>query len=105
MKTIITFGYNLPTQLPEGCPVIDCRVIKNPYSNYKHDPEGARRVVRSDPFFEQLVKRGTEALLMYDTVAVGCLYGVHRSGTVAEEILHRMLNLGFDATIDKRGKA
>jgi len=83
-KTIIQFGYI--NKHPEG-PAIDCRVIPNPYKKGATLPEATYRArVRTHPLFLTLVNHGVQMLEDHDTLWVGCLYGVHRSGAVAEEI-------------------
>lgn len=83
MKTILQFGYK--KGIPTGVPLLDCRVIKNPYKvGVSEDVLKAQ--VRASPEFGKVVKQGFKLLTESDTIACGCLWGVHRSGAVAEEL-------------------
>lgn len=84
MRKVIQFGYNV--KVPEGIPLVDCRVIPNPYPKYAHDPVAARYSVRTHEKFLTLVQTGIDLLKEHDVVGVGCGYGVHRSGTVVKEM-------------------
>lgn len=87
MKKIIQFGYNV--KVPEGIPLVDCQCLPNPYPKYAHDRVAARHFVRSAPEFEKLVTDAATLLTQHDVIGVGCGYGVHRSGTVVEELERR----------------
>lgn len=73
---------------PPGIPVVDCRVIPNPWNKGK-DPRARQRVVRADPRFEGLVREACDLLTRHSFVAVGCAYGRDRSSAVAEEVATR----------------
>lgn len=105
MKKVIQFGYNV--RVPEGIPLVDCRVIKNPYPKFAHDRVAARHAVRSDPNFAGLVVQAEELLRKHDVIGIGCGYGVHRSGAVVEELegLTGSILLVPDFEVEKIGKA
>ena len=89
-KTIKQFGFkNItdPFKL-KGLPVLDCRVIKNPFVRGLPDAFMIE-VVRKHPLFEQVVQEGVQLLAKHDTIFVGCLFGKHRSGAVSQEIAAR----------------
>ena len=95
-KLIIQFGYSV--KVPEGdIPKVDCRVIPNPYKI--QDPVAQRYAVRNDPNFKPLVQEAIRLLHEHDVIAVGCAYGVHRSGMVVDEILQYI-----DAEVRRTGK-
>ncbi len=74
---------------PVGPPVIDCRIIPNPYSLARADADRLA-LVRADPQFERLVQAGVGALERgHPEIAVGCQFGRHRSRAVAQEIAAR----------------
>jgi RNase adaptor protein for sRNA GlmZ degradation len=83
-KKIVQFGYKW-TDPPVDVPTIDCRVIQNPFVRGLSDAVLKARV-RQHPKFMELVYTGIGLLQAYDTIAVGCAFGRHRSGAVAEEI-------------------
>jgi RNase adaptor protein for sRNA GlmZ degradation len=88
MKQIVQFSYKLDGGPPAGMPVIDCRVIANPYS--KASTDAARiELVEKHPAFPVLVETGVELLALRNTIAVGCTWGRHRSGAVARAIAAR----------------
>lgn len=82
-KRIYQFGFKNSKLPPKNVPVVDCRVIPNPFG--LPDRERARAVQRH-PMFEALVQQALELLQSHDAIAVGCEYGRHRSGTVVKEI-------------------
>lgn len=84
-KTIIQFGYKNVNNIPKGIPLLDCRVISNPYKSGV-SAEHLKAQVKLNPEFGKLVKHGVSLLHKNDTIGVGCLYGVHRSGAVSEEL-------------------
>lgn len=90
MKTIIQFGYEVHVP-PNGIPLIDCRVIPNPFG-IKNELLRARAVLQH-PKFKELVLNGMAQLSLHDTIGVGCGWGVHRSGEVAKEIQRKILHL------------
>jgi RNase adaptor protein for sRNA GlmZ degradation len=89
MKTIYQFGYR-NSQPPEGFPTVDCRTIPNPWTRGDNASDEERKAkVRLDPRFESLVDHGVSLLESWDLIAVGCVFGKHRSGAVADEIAKR----------------
>lgn len=84
-KTIIQFGYKNVNSIPKGVPLLDCRVIKNPYKSGV-SAEVLKNQVKLNPEFGKLIKQGVSLLNNNDTIACGCLYGIHRSGAVVEEL-------------------
>lgn len=86
-KRVVQFSFKLQGA-PPGLPVVDCRIIPNPFAAHASD-ERRLAAVRQDHRFESLVKRGVALLLLHDTIAVGCTWGKHRSGAVALEIATR----------------
>ena len=88
MKTIyqLSFKYN---NFPKGVPVVDCRVIENPYKRYLTD-KARMEAVRHDPKFNGLVEKAIEYLGANDEVVIACTHGKHRSGAVAEEVAKRV---------------
>lgn len=81
---VIWFSY-WTDKLPPDWPVLDCRVIDNPYS--KHKTDAARfDAIRNHPYFNVLVAHGVAKYKKYGKVACGCDFGRHRSRVVAEEI-------------------
>jgi len=88
MKRVIQFSYKLDGSPPEGVPVIDCRVIQNPYR--QADTDAARiELVKKHSAFLVLVETGVGVLAVQDAIAVGCTWGRHRSGAVARAIATR----------------
>ena len=98
MKTIVQFSFKYATldQLAGKC-VVDCRVMTNPYKKHQSE-EYLKNQVRKAPQFMQVVVEAVEALRNHDEVYVGCHYGKHRSGAVAEEVARLT-----GATITKAG--
>lgn len=89
MKRIIQFGFkNESPEAMNWSPVIDCRGMSNPYKRGQSD-EHLKNQVKKAPQFMRYVKEVVEALREHDTVYVGCAYGKHRSGAVAEEAASR----------------
>lgn len=90
MTKIIQFGYKYvrPEQL-EGLPVLDCRVIPNPFQWGVADAVLIERV-RTNPEFPKVVERGLQLIAEHGAVYVGCAYGKHRSGAVAQELASRV---------------
>ena len=88
MKTIyqLSFKYN---NFPKGVPVVDCRVIENPYKRYLTD-KARMEAVRRNRHFNPLVEKAVAYLGAGDEVVIACAYGKHRSGAVAEEVAKRV---------------
>lgn len=85
-KTIIQFGVKHKDISTLGdIPYVDCRVLPNPYVKGVSD-EVLKNRIKGFPEFKALVSKGEELLRFNDTIAVFCLYGIHRSGAVAEEL-------------------
>lgn len=84
---IIQFGFK-KYAAPKGAGVVDCRVIPNPWLASRSD-KTLRKLVEADPQFEGLVVKGVELLAQHGEVYIGCLYGKHRSGAVAQEVARR----------------
>lgn len=82
MKKILQFGYR--KSVPLSIPLVDCRVLPNPWQ--LEDEEARRNAVISHPQFYVLVEEGLALLREHDVIGVGCLFGVHRSKYVAQEI-------------------
>lgn len=97
-KKIIQFGYNV--RVPEGIPLVDCRVIANPYPKFAHDQVAARHAVRTDPAFPGLVDQAEKLLAENDVIGIGCGYGVHRSGTVVDALMRRYRHGHIDHRIE-----
>lgn len=88
-KEIRQFGFKfIHTDKLIGMPVLDCRVIKNPYSRLLSE-QAQKQIVRDSPLFEEVVQAGMQLLAKHDVILVGCLYGKHRSGAVSEELASR----------------
>ena len=88
-KRIIQFGFkNIDKDKLRGVPVLDCRVMVNPFVRGLSDDVMIARV-RANPLFEEVVQIGLQLLAKHDTVFVGCLFGKHRSGAVAAELAKR----------------
>ena len=89
IKKIVQFGFKFidPMKL-KGVPVLDCRVIKNPYSKFLSE-DAQKEIVRNNPLFNEVVAVGVQLLSEHDKIFVGCLFGKHRSGAVSEEIAKR----------------
>lgn len=104
MKRVVQFGFSV--QVPDGIPLVDCREIRNPYPRYKNNPAMARETVRLDPNFMRTVQKALDLLRKHDVIGVGCGYGVHRSGTVVEELKHRVrYEHGMEFTVEKMRRA
>jgi len=88
-KRIYQFGFKFFSPSALGWnPVVDCRIMRNPFR--QGIPEDVLKAdVRALPEFEGLVQYGMFHLNEVDVIYVGCLYGRHRSGAVAEEIAKR----------------
>ena len=84
-KTIIQFGYKNSNTMPKDIPLVDCRVLRNPYIPGVAD-DILKEKVKYLPGFGDMVKAGVFLLRTNDTIGIGCLYGKHRSGAVAESI-------------------
>lgn len=90
-KSIVQFGYrtNPPPEVREKrMPVVDCRVIPNPFGR-ADSTEGRKAIVRKNPWFEPLVAAAVNILDTTDVVYIGCGYGRDRSGAVADEVARR----------------
>lgn len=85
MKKIIQFGYKWAPEEKIGHPVVDCRVIINPYEKGVPD-EVLKARVRNAPGFYTCVDRAVKLFEHHDTVFIGCQFGKHRSGAVAERV-------------------
>lgn len=97
MRKIVQFGFKFadPSEFVktvegfgEDSPVVDCRVLKNPYTPYL-SAEECMQMAESDPLFEKVVAEGVAGLEWSQVIAVGCAYGKHRSGAVIREIVRR----------------
>lgn len=89
-KRIVQFGFEWvsPESMNWG-PVLDCRVIQNPWVRGTPD-EVLIRAVEKHPLFEEVVQQGIKMLEEHDVIYVGCQFGKHRSGAVATEIAKRL---------------
>jgi RNase adaptor protein for sRNA GlmZ degradation len=83
-KSIVQFGFKKHHTIEETA-TIDCRVLRNPYKEGVPDEELIAKV-RLTEGFEDLVQEGVQLLAKHDIIYVGCMYGKHRSGAVAQEI-------------------
>ena len=85
-KTIVQFAYKYvsPESMNWG-PVIDCRTMPNPYKKGFTD-EYLKGEVRKTANFALIVKKALDALAEHDTIYIGCAFGKHRSGAVADEV-------------------
>lgn len=101
MKTVIQFGFNIRLPKP-GTPIVDCRIITNPHGKYP--PREIPFVIRADPFFRSLVDQAKDLLKTHDVIAIGCAYGVHRSGEVVKLVEHE-LGRDEDVVIQRIGKS
>lgn len=88
-KRIVQFGYKWvsPESMNWG-PVLDCRVIKNPWTRGTPD-EVLFAAVRMHTLFPEVVFNGVKMLEEHDVIYVGCQFGKHRSGAVSREIAKR----------------
>ncbi len=96
VKRIVQFGYTKGA--PEGIPLVDCRTIANPYRL----PEGEKLLaVRNDPEFAPKVEIAVQLLTREkaDVIGIGCSYGIHRSGAVAQEVVTVMAGRGIDVEV------
>ena len=82
MKVIQQFGFKFKS--PIGA-VLDCRVLPNPFKHGVPDEVLIERV-RGLEGFNELVQKGVQLLAKHDEIYVGCAFGRHRSGAVAQEI-------------------
>lgn len=99
MKTIIQFGFSRH-QPPSGVPVVDCRGITNPWRRDDRATDEQRFArVRSSSKFEPLVQEVLRQFEHQDVVAIGCAWGRHRSGAVAQEVRTRLEHLGQEVQI------
>jgi RNase adaptor protein for sRNA GlmZ degradation len=87
-KVIVQFSYRNSSSVPDGLPVVDCRSLPNPYQRYTKD-EDLKNTVRQLPGFEGVVHHGMQLIAQHDIIYIGCAYGKHRSGAVAEELAAR----------------
>jgi RNase adaptor protein for sRNA GlmZ degradation len=92
MSTVFQFGFQRwphAHALP-ALWVVDCRTIENPKRKRENKTdEQLKQMVRENPLFEGLVQQGMRVLEQNTEVWVGCAWGKHRSGAVAEEIVRR----------------
>lgn len=85
-KLIVQFGFKFATaEQLKGKNIVDCRVIQNPYVKGVSS-ELLKTQVRQSPEFMQLVALAIKRLSTEDEVYIGCTFGKHRSGAVAEEV-------------------
>lgn len=73
-------------RLPVGSypqPLVDCRVLRNPYRAVHSDRE-RKALVRMDPKFMGVVQQALDRLEGSNEVYIGCGFGKHRSVSVAE---------------------
>lgn len=83
-KVIYQLGFKVD-KIPKNLPIVDCRVIKNPFSRSLSDGEIIKKVYK-DRHFRGLVEQGLELLRENDVIVVACLYGKHRSWAVADMV-------------------
>lgn len=98
MKQIIQFGFSVHP-VPDGVPIVDCRPLPNPHK--EPDRVKQRWIVRTHPLFKHLVEQALQLLATHDKIGIGCAYGIHRSGMVAEEVERRFQG---DVEIEKLNK-
>lgn len=86
MRTTVLkqFGFKFMDP-PVGAAVLDCRVISNPFQQGLSQAHMLERVTKH-PQFNVVVQRGLQLIAENDVVWVGCLYGRHRSGAVAQAL-------------------
>lgn len=88
-KIIYQLGFKVD-DFPPTVPIVDCRIIRNPFSMCGADEE-REKAVRDDINFDRLVGECTYLLLtQYDELIVACSYGRHRSGEVVKEVRRRL---------------
>lgn len=85
MRIIYQLGFRVDL-FPNDVPVVDCRKLINPYPE---QGDKARDIVKADPLFEKIVSRAIKILSLNPSIVIACSFGIHRSGTVVEEILRR----------------
>ena len=78
------FGFKFVTP-PEGAAVLDCRVIRNPFTRGMADQVLIERV-RNSIGFPIVVQQGLQLIAANEVVWVGCQYGRHRSTAVAQAL-------------------
>jgi len=103
MKTIYQLGFKLDL-IPNNVPIVDCRVIPNPFRIDKSDAK-IEREVRSHPSFEILVEKALKFLLMGDSIVIACQFGRHRSGVVTKEVSERLSKMRVSHEIRRGEKA
>ena len=103
MKIIYQLGYKVDT-FPVDIPIVDCRVIRNPYSPTKSKDQ-MEREVRQSSVFMILVLDSIKLLENYNSVIIACSYGRHRSGEVVKETVRilSMLNIKVEVIKGIRG--
>jgi len=84
-KYILVFSYKFTGPPVPAVPVVDCRVLPNPYS-LGATPEARRALVRQLSGYESLVKKAVTLLALHPTIAIGCAWGKDRSRAVAEGV-------------------
>lgn len=82
-KQIHVFAYKF--KRPMNMPLVDCRVLPNPYKEGVPD-DVLRERVRALPEFAPLVDRCVNLFNHYEDIGIGCLWGRHRSVAVASEV-------------------
>jgi len=82
--TIIWFAFKDHPLLARH-PILDCRVLKNPFK-YGVPDVVLKQNVTLDPNFSQVVQQGLDMLKESGVVYIGCQFGKHRSGAVIDEI-------------------
>ena len=96
-KTVLQFGFR-SGKPPIDMPVVDCRRIPNGLTRNVSYSEAMNRV-RRNRNFEPLVKQALKLLEEHDVIAIGCEWGIHRSGSVVDEVAKRR----DDVRISHRG--
>ncbi len=87
MKVIYQLSFKLDN-LPKGVPIVDCRVIRNPFKRFLTD-KARKEAVRNDRKFNDLVEKAITLLQENDEIVIACTHGRHRSGAIAEEVALR----------------
>ena len=96
VKRIIQFAYKKVDPAVEGwSPVLDCRRLRNTYRSGVPD-ELLKQLVREQNIFPTVVADGMAMLEANDVIYVGCAFGKHRSGAVADALAAKT-----GATIEK----
>ncbi len=87
MKTIYQFGFRNGPPKEEWGPVFDCRSLPNPFKRGVPDVQ-LRALVAANPRFPGIVQEAVSTLGQpgVQSIAIGCLFGKHRSGAVADAV-------------------